>query len=103
TMFVWLGVSVIVARWLAGRTSTTVWSGASAWAAVTAAAILLLPNESLPNLHQPIHIPPFFTTGQFRGYLAPGETIMIIHGPKDDGVEMLWQAERGFSFRVPQG
>jgi hypothetical protein len=103
TMFVWLGVAVIVARWLAGRTSATVWSGASAWAAVAVAAILLLPNESLPNLHQPIDSPAFFTTGRFRGYLAPGETIMIFHGLKDDGAEMLWQAESGFSFRMPQG
>ena len=28
---------------------------------------------------------------------------MIFHGLKDDGAEMLWQAESGFSFRMPQG
>ena len=103
TMFMWLGIAVIVARWLAGLTPTVAWRSAAPWVAVGVAAILLLPNESLPNLHQPVHSPPFFATGQFRGYLAPGETILILHANKDDGDEMLWQAESGFSFRMPQG
>jgi hypothetical protein len=101
TMFMWLGIAVIVARWLAGLTSAIAWRGA--WAAVGVAALLLLPNLSLKNLHRPILIPPFFATGQFRRYLSPGETIMIIRAPHDDGVEMLWQAESGFYFRMPQG
>jgi hypothetical protein len=103
TMFMWLGVAVIVARWLTRQRSAATWRGAAAWAAVGVAVILLLPNESLPNLHLPIQSPPFFTTGRFRGYLSPGETIMIFHGLKDDGDEMLWQAESGFSFQMPQG
>lgn len=103
TMFMWLGVAVIVARWLAGLTPTIAWRGAAPWVAVGVVAVLLLPNTSLRNLHQPVLIPPFFATGQSRGYLAPGETIMIIHALKDDGDEMLWQAASGFSFRMPQG
>jgi hypothetical protein len=101
TMYMWLGIAVIVARWLAGLTSTIAWRGA--WAAVGVAAVLLLPNLSLPNLHRPILSPPFFAAGQFRRYLSPGVTIMIIHAPKDAGAEMLWQAQSGFSFGMPQG
>ena len=103
TMFMWLGIAVIVARWLAALHPTSAWRVATPWVAVGVTAVLLLPNVSLPNLHQPVLIPPFFATEQFRGYLSPGETIMIIHALKDDGDEMLWQAQSGFSFRMPQG
>ena len=103
TMFMWLGIAVIVARWLAGLTPAIGWRVAAPWAAVGVAAVLLLPNLSLPNLYRPVLVPPFFATGEFRGYLSPGETIMIIHALKDDGDEMLWQERSGFAFKMPQG
>ncbi|MGZ6546152.1 MAG: hypothetical protein ACXVEI_12650 [Actinomycetota bacterium] len=103
TMYMWLGIAVIVARWLAGLSSRVVWRGAASWTAVGIVAVLLLPNLSLRNLHQPILMPPFFADGQFRGYLSPGETIMIIHSLRNGGAEMLWQAQSGFYFRMPQG
>ncbi len=103
TMYMWLGIAVILARWLTGLRPAPGWRGSAPWVAVGAAAIMLLPSLSLPNLHQPVVIPPFFATAQFRAYLSPGETIMIIHSREDGGEEMLWQAESGFSFRMPEG
>ena len=103
TMYMWLGIAAIVARWLATRTPRPVSAAAVPWVSVGMAAVLLLPNLSLPNLFRPIEIPAFFATGEFHRYLSPGETILIVHSFADDGDEMLWQERSGFSFRMPQG
>ena len=103
TMYMWLGIATIVARWLATRSSRSLWRTAVPWVSVGVAAVLLLPNLSLPNLFRPIEIPGFFATGEFRRFLSPGETILIVHSLEDDGDEMLWQERGGFSFRMPQG
>jgi hypothetical protein len=103
TMYMWLGIAVIVARWLSTLPPPHEWRTAVPWAAIAVAGSLLLPNVFLPNLHQPIDVPPFFGTGIFRRFLTPGETILILHSPEDDGDEMLWQERTGFAFNMPQG
>lgn len=103
TMYVWLGVSVIVARWLAAPVPGGPWRRWVPRASVGLAAILLLPNVLLPNLHRRSDVPPFFATGIYRGFLSPGETIFIIHARVQEGDEMLWQARTDFAFRMPQG
>jgi hypothetical protein len=103
TMYVWLGIAVIVARWLATQNPRRALEAAIPWASVGMAAVLLLPNLSLPNLSRPITIPPFFATDEYRRYLSPGETILIVHSLEDEGDEMLFQELSGFFFRMPQG
>lgn len=102
TMYMWLGIAVIVARWLSALPPPHEWRTAVPFATIAAAGSLLLPNVFLPNLHQPIEVPPFFGAGIYQRFLRPGETILILHSPEDDGDEMLWQERTGFAFNMPQ-
>lgn len=102
TMYVWLAVAVLVARWLA-RPARTRRLDVARWAAVALAALTLLPNVRMPELHTPVEIPGFFASGRYRAELRPGETVLILYPPKDEGEEMLWQASTGFAFRMAQG
>ncbi len=103
TLYLWLAVAVIVARWLAERAPKLARAGMLPWATVGFAAITLLPNVFVSHLHRTADVPPFFADGTFARYVSPGETILILHAPKDDGEEMLWQGMTGFAFRMPQG
>src|SRR5262249_10062262 len=50
----------------------------------------------------PDDTPAFFSTGIYRTYLTPGENALVI--PFGGfGTSMLWQAETGFAFRMPEG
>jgi hypothetical protein len=91
-------IALITALWMSDRTVRPVIRGA-------AAALVVL--FTLPNLNPrfwtaPVKIPPFFTTGEYRKNLAPGETVVIIpYGP--DGNSMLWQAATRMYFRMAGG
>jgi hypothetical protein len=92
-----LAIGVIAAIWLARSAGRT---AALRWALVLAAPVLLLPNVST-ILRLPQTVPPFFTTGEYRGVLSPDEIVFAI--PTVNGDEMAWQAESDFWFRLAQG
>jgi hypothetical protein len=72
--------------------------------AVAAAAIVvcLLPNLSSAYWNYPANLPAFFTTGIFREYLRPDETVFIFpFWPKNES--MLWQALTDMYFKLGQG
>lgn len=98
SMFVFLAIAVIVARWLADE---TVGRAAKA-AALGAMALFLAPNLSARYWVAPAAIPPFFAGGGYRQALAPGDTVLILpYGAS--GSSMLWQAESGMYFRMAGG
>jgi hypothetical protein len=88
--FLFAGVSVAV--WLSRGGRLVV-----RWALVALALVLLIPNLSMKWTTK-VPTSQFFTTGQYRQYLSPGETVMVIDQSK--GTAMYWQEEADFSFAM---
>lgn len=102
TMYLWLGAAVLVARWLAHPVRMR-WEAGARYCAVVLAAVTLLPDARMPDMHQPATVPRLFSDARFRPSLSREGTILILHDRADRGSEMLWQAEADFSFAMPQG
>jgi hypothetical protein len=98
TMFMWLGISVVVARWLAGADPGRSWWR---YLFVLGAVVLLFPNVWMPGLDTSASAPVFFQGGSYRTYLPAGSTVLIIHG--SNGQEMRWQEVSDFWFSMAQG
>jgi hypothetical protein len=54
-----------------------------------------------PTMHLANQLPPFITDGLYRGYLRPGETVVVVTYRGNAG--LLFQAEAGFYFRIGGG
>jgi hypothetical protein len=97
-LFTMLAISIGVAAWLAipaGRVK-------GRWLVVLLGGVAIFPN--LPaNLYgrSPTN-PRFFSTSMYRHYLTRGETVLVLPFGEND-VSMLWQAETGFYFYMPEG
>jgi len=98
TLFLWLATGVIVALWLAGARGRAAWVS---WGVVAIGSVMILPVTSSPPYHPPVQVPAFFTQGDDRRYLTPGEIVLAI--PAEQGQEMLWQVESGMYFRLARG
>jgi hypothetical protein len=98
TMFMWLGIAVIVARWLSYATTRGGWWR---YALVLGVAVLIFPNLWMPGLHTSAAAPTFFQTNAYRDHIVEGSTVLLIHGSK--GEEMRWQELTDFWFDMPQG
>jgi hypothetical protein len=98
SMYMFLAIAIIAARWLADETV-----GCRAkFAGAAALAIFLAPNLSARFWIAPIDLPAFFTDGRYRQTLTPGETVVILpYGAS--GYSMLWQAESAMYFRMAGG
>jgi hypothetical protein len=96
-LFSFLVLAVMVALWLAGP-SKRMWArwmlGLLAMASVVVST-LDFSFSSGPNL------PAFITTGEYRHYLAPGDTVVVVSQRGNAG--MLWQAETNFYMRLAGG
>jgi hypothetical protein len=98
-LFVVLAVSIGVASWLALANGRTL---AARWVIVLLGAVLIFPNL-LPALYGvPPRNPQFFRTSYYRRYLERGETVLVLPFGRND-TSMLWQAETGFYFYMPEG
>jgi len=97
-VYAFLALAIVAALWLA---SDALARGAKL-AGVAALAIFLLPNLSARFWVAPVDLPAFFTDGNFRHDLAPGETVVILpYGAS--GPSMLWQAQSAMYFRMAGG
>jgi hypothetical protein len=104
TLYLWIATGVVVARWLSASTRTDVrpfLTHVRPFLAFIVAAVTLLPNVFEPGLHGVASVPGYFVDDLWRGTLAPGETVLILHGEK--GQEMLWQAATWMGFSMAQG
>ena len=97
-LYAYLVLTVMVAAWLAeDRTRKKL-----RWALALAIIPFMLPNLSASYWATPAAIPAFFSTGLYRQYLAPGETVIVLpYGILGEG--MLWQAATGMYFRMAEG
>jgi hypothetical protein len=95
-MYVSLVAASIVALWTAGR------RGWARWVLPALAVAALVP--ALSHAYWIVHPErwEFFTAGEYRMCFPRGENIAIFpFGARDDS--MLWQAESGFYFDMPEG
>jgi hypothetical protein len=93
-VYVALATAAAVALWAAGP--------APRWARtalVAAAVVTIAPAFWRDAWHTRPNRPAFFSSGLYKRYLAPDETVMLLPHPSANG-GMLWQAESGFRFRV---
>ncbi len=98
-LFITLTMSIGVAAWLVAAN----WRAAAArWAVVLLGAVVIFPNL-LPALYGvPPRNPQFFSTSAYRRYLQRGATVLVLPFGRND-ISMLWQAETGFYFYMPEG
>jgi len=96
TMFAWLGIALVAARWM--DTTERPWKRMGV---IALGAVMLLPNIAAVDVHTPLRTPAFFTSGSYRTYIPEDHTILYIHA--DKGGEMLAQLESHFWFRLAQG
>ena len=96
-MYVFLVLAVIVAMWLSSDARPSL-----RWGLGLALVPFMLPNLSARYWKVPFDIPPFFSTGLYRQYLAPSENVMVIPALiYGDG--MRWQIATGMYFRLAGG
>jgi hypothetical protein len=97
-MYAYLALAVMVATWLGGKGP----HNARRWALSLTIVPFMLPNLSASYWATPAAIPAFFTTGLYRQYLTPGETVIVLpYGILGEG--MLWQAATDMYFRMAEG
>jgi hypothetical protein len=115
--FAYLVLAIVLALWLAQLTTSRLaraarWGlGLLALAAVLAdlptfAEVVVPPpaqhyKPAFPAMARTNAIPAFFTDGTYRGYIKPGETIVVISHRGNAG--MMFQAYTGFYFRIAGG
>ncbi len=97
-LFTMLAISIGVSAWLA-MPAPRVWGR---WLLVVVGAVAIFPNLIAGLYGVPPRNPRFFSTSMYSHYLARGETVLMLPFGVND-VSMLWQAETGFSFYMPEG
>lgn len=97
-LFTTLAVSIGVAAWSAKRTGHAL----GRWVVVLIAVVITFPNVTMALYGVPPRNPKFFSTAMYKRYLTHGETVLILPYGHND-VSMLWQAETGFYFYMPEG
>jgi hypothetical protein len=106
-VFAFLVLAVMTALWLSAspggdprnpRMPVALW--ARAGLAVLAIAAIVLDTPSL-TIAPRSDVPAFVSTGEYRHYLRPGETVLVISTVDNAG--MLWQADTGFYDRLAGG
>ncbi len=96
--YAFLALAIVGALWLASDAV----SRAAKVTGVIALAIFLAPNPVARYWIAPVDLPAFFADGNYRQYLAPGETVVILpYGA--GGPCMLWQAVSAMYFRMAGG
>jgi hypothetical protein len=99
-LYMFLIVAVMAALWL-GQPSTAT-RAAGKWAVAAVSIAFILPNLSTNYWHGSVDDPSFFATHQYRAALTRDENVLVLpYGSL--GSSMLWQAETGMWFRMPEG
>jgi hypothetical protein len=97
-LFTALAVSIGVAAWLAMPSGNVT----ARWAVVLLGIVLIFPDLAWPSFGATPLNPSFFSTATYRHYLTRNETVLVLPFGGND-MSMLWQAETGFYFYMPEG
>jgi hypothetical protein len=97
-VFAFLALAVMMALWLA-EPSRQAWSR---WLLAVLAVAAIGANVPKLDLHSGPGVPAFITTGEYRHYLASGDTVVVI-APHRGNAGLLWQAETDFYLRLSGG
>ncbi|MGH7173677.1 MAG: hypothetical protein ACRELG_25625, partial [Gemmataceae bacterium] len=101
SVYVALCSAVACAAWVARGTRGR---RRSRWALAALAVAFLVPNVGLPGRTAAADEPTFFTSGAYRDYLHPGETVLPIpFAWALGGQSMLWQASAHMRFNMLGG
>jgi hypothetical protein len=100
-MYTSLALAVGVAAWLAERPARSL-PGLARWLLFGVGAVMIFPNIGIGLWGGAPANPAFFRGGTYRNYLTAGETVLALPFGAA-GNSMLWQAETGFYFRMPEG
>ena len=102
TVYTFLAVAILCAMWLNALPRRASAHTAGRWAAGLLIALSLLPSLDISFWATTLATPQFFSTGLYRQYIQPDETVVILpYGFEGDA--MLWQALSGFHFRMAGG
>jgi hypothetical protein len=97
SIYGFLTLAIIASIWLSERRPT-----GFKIAALVLIAISFRPNPSARFWTSRNNTPEFFTRGDYRQYLKPGENVIVLpYG--GSGNSMLWQSVSGFYFRMAGG
>jgi hypothetical protein len=100
-MYTLLAVAVGVAAWLAERPRSPA-LGAGRWILVIAGVALMLPNIGSHYWGEAPANPAFFRNTTYRQYIKRGDNVLVLPF-SNNGNSLLWQAETGFYFGMPEG
>ena len=96
-VFVFLALAVMTALWLAAP-SRRWWAR---WLLGVLAIAAIVANTPPLALQDQSGFPPFVTTGEYRQYLTPGETVVMLS--ERGNVGLLWEAQMDFYPRLAGG
>jgi hypothetical protein len=104
-VYAWLPLSVLIALGLSAR------GGRAGWALAILGAVLLLPAtgasspvDGEPYWHSSREVPAFFRDARLREMLPRQGTVLVLpYAVADQGESMVWQAEAGMDFAMPDG
>ena len=94
--YAFLFLGIVVAMWLARPVRRWL-----RWALAVLALLAILPNVTSNVWARQVPVPRLLTTGAYRRYLTPGETVWVVDAFHSR--QMIWQAGTGFSFRLAGG
>jgi hypothetical protein len=100
-VFAFLALAVGAAVWLAAP-SRWPWLRLVRWLVVLLAIVTIATNSPVPSVSHGPGVPSFITTGQYRHYLRPGSTVVIV-ATHTGNAGLLWQADTDFYFRLAGG
>jgi hypothetical protein len=113
TLFAFLVLAFMVALWLALPVKDTLLLAVRWTIGLAAVALIIahvpvvasmgyaLPAGQPPPAARPAALPAFFSSGLYRHYLYPGETVVVVSDRGNAG--MLFQADTDFYFRLAGG
>jgi hypothetical protein len=100
-VFAFLALAVMLAIWLAGP-AKSVLRLRLRWPLALLAIAAMAANIPPLSLQPVIALPAFVATAQYRHYLAPGDTIVVV-STNQGNTGLLWQAQTNFYFRLAGG
>lgn len=97
-VFTFLVLAVMTAVWLAGPSK---WQWLR-WLVVWIGLVTIATNTGQLGVHQAPGVPSFIASGQYKQYIKPGSTVVVI-ATHTGNAGLLWQADTDFYFKLAGG